>query len=189
MKDKQYNTFFEILIGALVAVVIILFVLLFFSGCYSERKAKDQFSKAAIAYPAIPAEYCATAFPVKDSIIKGDSIISFDTLYIEGGIVTDTVIDKDTVRITTTKTLPAKIITNTVHIRDTLIQENTAKIKACEIDKNKMIGLLEKKTSESESWQAKAKKRGKIMWLLILIIIGLGAWKIYSKFKVPIKLK
>ena len=51
----------------------------------------------------------------------------------------------------------------------------------------KLIGLLEKKTAEADSWKAKAKAR--FMWILILIgAIGMWAFikfrkKIFPKLK------
>lgn len=163
-----------------------LLLILLLSSCYSERKAKNQFSKAAIAYPKIPAEFCADEFPVKDSVIK-DTVITTDTLYIEGLADTVMIQDFDTVRITITKTLPAKVITNTVHIRDTIIKTNTAEIAACEIDKSKLTGLLVSKTDEADKYKVQAKRRGQFMWSLIAILIAYIGLKIYLRTKKIIK--
>src|SRR6188768_1720920 len=111
------------------------------ASCYTEKKARNQFSKAAIAYPRLPADYCATTYPVKDSIIT-DTLITTDTLYIEGQDLTDTIRLNDTVRITITKQLPGKIITNTIHVTDTIYRENTAATAACRIDNGNLTSLL-----------------------------------------------
>lgn len=58
--------------------------------------------------------------------------------------------------------------------------EDFAKVKLCEEDKSKVIGLLEKKTAEYDKVKGQAQKRGWIMWgliLLIISIIGLNVWK------------
>lgn len=157
-------------------------IILLLTGCYTERKAKEQFSKAAVAYPAIPAAYCATEFPVKDSVIK-DTLLTTDTIFIQGGITEDTVIINDTVRITVIKTLPGKVITNTIHITDTIIRENTAAIKSCEIDKSKTIDLLVKKTSEADKYKGKSTTRGYIMWGLVLLLVSIIGLNIYLKSK------
>ncbi len=60
-------------------------------------------------------DLCAEMFPVKDSIIKGDSVLLFDTLFIEGEITIDTMVTKDSVFITTVKRLPAQTITKTIY--------------------------------------------------------------------------
>lgn len=168
MKQKPPKVLRVIIVSFLIAVLLY--------SCYTEQKARQQFSKAAIAYPKLPAEYCATTYPVKDSLIT-DTLLTTDTLYVEGP-AGDTIMvqDFDTVRIYITKTLPAKIITNTIYIRDTILRENTAKLAACDIDKSIALGLLKKKTSESDEWERKAHKRGLIMWStfgLIFLILGL----------------
>lgn len=159
----------------------IIFILLL-TSCYNQRKATTQHAKAVTAYPKIGADYCASTFPVKDTIIR-DTTRTVDTLIVDGLTTTDTVIWMDTVRITTVKTLPSKIITNTVYIRDTIIRQNTAALKACEIDKNVTIGLLKQQTDEAVKYKGQARTRG--LWLLglilfILIITGLN---IYVKSK------
>lgn len=63
--------------------LLILAILVVISSCYTERKARDQFSKAAIAYPIIPAEYCADEYPAKaktDSTQYKNSKAIIDTL-------------------------------------------------------------------------------------------------------------
>ena len=88
-------------------------------GCATQRKAEKFYDK----HPEKLAEKCATEFPVKDSIIKGDSVILFDTLW---ETFTDTLISEPQV-VTEIKTVP-KIVTKWVTIRDTIIRENTARV-------------------------------------------------------------
>lgn len=152
------------------------------SGCYNQRKATTQFSKAVIAYPKIGSDYCANEFPVHDSTIT-DTLLTTDTLYIEGQDLTDTVRINDTVRITVTRTLPAKIITNTVHIRDTIYQTNTAALKSCEIDNSKLIELTNKQAADIEKYKGQANKRGWMFWGLVFLVVGYTAARIYSKSK------
>lgn len=181
---KKEPTYTELLLtflkGFFIGLAYVLFVYFLFAllGCYTSKKAKEQFNKAALNYPEIPAEYCADQFPVKDSVIT-DTLRTTDTLYVEG--LSDTVMiqDFDTVRIFITKTLPGKVITNTVTIRDTIIRENTAKIAACEIDKSKLINITVGQAAEINKYKGKAKTRAYIMWGLILLlisIIGLNIW-------------
>lgn len=161
-----------------------LLLILILTGCYSERKAKNQFAKAAIAYPKIPAEYCGNAFPVKDSLIT-DTLRTSDTILIQGGIKEDTIIVKvnDTVRITIIRELPGKVITNTVHIRDTIIRENTALLAACNIDKSSLTDLLTKQTAQTEKYKGQARKRGWWMWGLLAFIVAVIGANIYLKVK------
>lgn len=172
--------------GFFVILGYILFVYFIFGlfGCYTERKAKNQFAKAAVAYPKIPAEYCANEFPVKDSLIT-DTLRTSDTILIQGGIKEDTIIMRvnDTVRITIIRELPGKVITNTIHIRDTIIRENTALLAACNIDKSSLTDLLTKQTAQTEKYKGQARKRGWWMWGLIAFIALVIGANIYLKIK------
>lgn len=102
---------------------LIFYFLLFLTvsviGCATQRKAEKFYDK----HPEKLAEKCATEFPVKDSIIKGDSVILFDTLW---ETFTDTLISEPQV-IIETKLVP-KTVTKWVTIRDTIIRENTARV-------------------------------------------------------------
>lgn len=89
------------------------------SSCATQKKAEKFYDK----HPEKLAEKCATTYPVKDSIIKGDSVILFDTLW---ETFTDTLISEPQV-VTEIKPVP-KIVTKWVTIRDTIIRENTARV-------------------------------------------------------------
>ena len=111
-------------------------------GCATQRKAEKFYDK----HPEKLAEKCATEFPVKDSIIKGDSVVLFDTLW---ETFTDTLISEPQV-VTEIKTVP-KIVTKTVVVRDTIIRENTAKVAvlSSQIAKlNEANRVLSEKTHE-----------------------------------------
>lgn len=62
--------------GLILFLVIALMILL--PGCYTQSKAKQQFVKAAVAYPEIPTEYCSTAFPV-NSNGRVDTVLIVDS--------------------------------------------------------------------------------------------------------------
>lgn len=172
--------------GFFVILGYILFVYLIFGlfGCYTERKAKNQFAKAVVAYPKISAEYCANEFPVKDSLIT-DTLRTSDTILIQGGIKEDTIIMRvnDTVRITIIRELPGKVITNTVHIRDTIIRENTAALKSCEIDKSRLIALTEQQAAQIKKYKGQSTTRGYIMWGLVALIVAVVGLNIYLRSK------
>ena len=87
----------------------ILFLLIILTGCATQKKADKFYAK----HPELLALKCATTYPVKDSIIKGDSVILFDTLWETS---TDTLISEPQV-IIETKIVP-KTVTKWVTIRD-----------------------------------------------------------------------
>lgn len=173
----------SILIAIIILCVAVIITALL-PGCYNERKATSQFSRAAVAYPEIPAEFCATTFPAKDSLIKGDSVTTTDTLYIEGEITTGTLLVNDTLRIITIRTLPGKTITNTVHIRDTIIRENTAAVRSAEIERGKAMDLLVLQTAAT----GKAKDSRNIWRIIALCSLAVNVIGIYlkiSKISIP----
>lgn len=145
-----------------------LLLLILLSGCYTRQKATNQFSRAAVAYPELPAGYCARTYPPKDSLIKGDSVVTFDTIYTGGETVFDTVRVADTIRIVKTIQLPGTRIIERVYKTDTIVKINTAALDLCSIERGRALALAEDKTAEAAKWRALAKKR---FW----IITGMGA--------------
>lgn len=158
---------------------LILIILL--TGCFTEKKAKQQFSKINITYPEIPISYCADKFGGKDTVIVGDTLIRTDTIYEQTEGRSDTVLRNDTVIIT--RTLPSTVITKTIVRTDTVRTENKAAIALCELNNRKMTDLLVKQTSMTDNWKKKAKTRFYVMWALILVIVGWIASRIYGMFK------
>lgn len=160
-----------------------LIILIFICGCSAERKAQREEDKDLKAAQRLMArdkldDLCAAMFPVRDSIIN-DTVDVFDTLYVPGEPVYDTTIVNDTVKITKRETWQIRIV-KTIKITTTIIRKETADINACNDDKKKLIGLLEKKTAESDDWEGKAKTRGWINWglgFLFLLIIGINVYK------------
>lgn len=168
--------------------ILTIFILTFFvQSCFTPYKATRKFSKINTIYPEIVDEYVANHFPIKDSLIKGDTVLTFDTLYIAGELQTDTLITKDTVFII--KTLPPKLITKTIHIHDTIIKEGgatKAKLELSEINNRKLTTLLEKKTNEYDKVK---KKRDwwRIVALCCMGIIGIGVFFKVKKVISPLK--
>jgi hypothetical protein len=160
----------------LLNLMLAMMIIGFMQSCTNKiAKARDTFDKNL----GEAAKYCADKFPVKEVYIKGDSILTFDTLYVGGDIVIDTVETKDTVYITVTKTLPAKVITKTVRVTDTVVKENTAMVfELTNLVKTKDAQIL-KITEEKNEWAKKAKQR---FWL-ILIIIGAAGTYTFLKLK------
>jgi len=172
----------------LVIITIALFALLLviMPGCYNLKKANAQHGKAVTTFPAIGADYCARVYPAKDSLIIGDSVVSYDTIYTGGQMFFDTVQVKDTVRITTTIQLPAKTIIQKIRQIDTIVKINHAALDLCSIERRSAITQLEKKTAEYDDMKSKRNKWRKssfITWgILTLGLIGF----IYRKTKKPV---
>lgn len=150
-----------------------LIIILFFASCATQRKAEKFYDK----HPEKLAEKCATEFPVKDSIIKGDSVIRFDTLW---ETFTDTLISEPQV-IVETRIVP-KTVTKTVVVRDTIIRENTARVSVLgsQIAKlNEANQALNTKThelsQERDTFKHERNKARRLNWILFVAIgVGVG---------------
>ena len=154
----------------------ILFLLIILTGCATQKKADKFYAK----HPELLALKCATTYPVKDSIIKGDSVILFDTLW---ETFTDTLISEPQV-IIETKIVP-KTVTKWVTIRDTIIRENTARVAvlSSQIAKlNEANRVLSEKTHEL-SQERDTFKHEMNKWRLRFFLLLFGVTILYG-FKV-----
>jgi hypothetical protein len=152
-----------------ILAVILLFILSLLSSCYTERKARGQFSRAAVGYPIIAAEYCAMTYPPKDTVITGQTVTQTDTLWADSSVVIrDTIRNRDTVYIHTVERLPGQVITRTVLRTDTVFKTNTAAVDACNIALRAAVLSEQTLRKERDKWRAIARKR---WW----IIFGMGA--------------
>lgn len=160
------------IIWGAVVLILILFVLSLCS-CYTPRKAKGDFGKAVTAYPEIGATFCAITYPAKDSLIKGDSIVTYDTLWGEGEIHFDTIYSrsKDTVYIT--KFIHGNIIRETIRTTDTVRVVDMAALTSCRLEQGKIVDLLTDKTAEVSALRKLAKKR---FWVIAGMGAAIGLW-------------
>ena len=124
------------------------------------------------------AELCSTRFPVSDSLIKGDTVVIYDTLW---GIEyrTDTLISEPQV-ITETKTVTVpKLVTKYLTIRDTIVRENTAKVAVLNNSNRKLAEInadlsqkLVRISAERDTFKHERNK-WKLRFFLLLGIFGL----------------
>lgn len=148
------------------------------SGCTTAKKATRYMHE----HPEVAAEVCAEMFPVKDTVIKGDSIVVTDTLWGQE-IVRDSVTVNDTVRITTT--LPGKTITKTVRVTDTIVRENTARVATLENQLKEAIDEGLSLSRDRDHYKSKYEEldkadKGKLViripwWIVIVVCAGVGA--------------
>ena len=151
---------------------IYLVLLVILGACTTPRKAVDVLSRPKNEPQA--AEFCATKYPVKDSIIKGDSVIRFDTLW---ETYTDTLISEPQV-IIETKIVP-KTVTKWVTIRDTIVRENTAKISVLNSQNAKSAAVIRNLTEKTHELTQERdtfkheRNKWKLRFFLLLGIFGL----------------
>jgi hypothetical protein len=152
--------------GCLVWIILLLMI-----GCNSVRKAAKIFDK----HEPDAAIYCAVKFPVRDTIIQGDTVTTTDTLW-GMELVHDTTVNKtmDTVTIHITKPVT---VTRTLTIHDTVYRENTARVTVLQNANSELSRNVADLTEQRDNLQAfKDRMRGKVhipwWWLLVAAIIG-----------------
>ena len=154
--------------------LLIITLTILFAGCATQRKAEKFYKK----HPVELAKKCATEFPVRDSLIKGDTIINYDTLWgLEYRV--DTLISEPQV-ITETKTVTVpKLVTKYLTIRDTIVRENTAKVAVLNNSNRKLSEInadlsqkLVRISAERDTFKHERNK-WKLRFFLLLFGVGL----------------
>ena len=150
--------------------IILLFGL---AACYSERKARNQFAKAAVAYPLIPVEYCAEQFPDKpDSVIvKTDTVT--EILFMDSLVFNTDTLYKDSLGFKY-RTI-TKVVTKTIRKDSIIYRLNTAEQERLRLQLNKCQdnnNVVMTKNLEQEKLIASWKKKAKDRWLWIALLIG-----------------
>jgi len=159
------------------------------AGCMTSEKAVSFLKKKDLLD-----DTCAANFPVQEKFIKGDSVVTTDTLW-GIDIQMDTLVTKDTVYIT--KTLPPKTITRTIRTTDTVLKRDIAQENVLQDAVKKSRDEASKEKSEkdtiTEKYNAlKDKWKGKVgipwWWLVALAaLIGLSARFKILRFFNPFK--
>lgn len=158
-------------------------------SCMTPKKAVDYLKKKNLL-----ADTCSENYPVKDSLIKGDTITTTDTLW-GIDVTTDTLIKNDTVYIT--KVLPGKVIIKTKVVYDTIIRRDIAQETVLKEQRNKLAQEKADMTIERDRWKEdyrklKARVKGKILipWyilvilcLLIVLSIKLKMFRLFNPLK------
>jgi len=151
--------------------LVIITLTILFAGCFTPKKAVDVLSRPKNEPTA--AAFCSLKYPVRDSIIKGDSVVRFDTLW---ETYTDTLISEPQVVIET-KIIP-KTVTKWVTIRDTIIRENTARVAVLGsqiANLNEANRILSEKNAEiSQERDGYKSERNKWKFRFFLLIFGVG---------------
>ena len=134
-------------------------MMLVFTSCYTDKKARKSIIKAHANKPQITANLCSEFYPVKDSIVIEEKIIKGDndTLFM---FSTDTFIDT----VTNIRTIDNKIY-KTIYRTDTVYKsifktkESNSKIsrlnhqlKECDINKNLYLNRLKDSNKSKRNW-------------------------------------
>lgn len=164
-KDNPYSDNLPMWGKAVFAAIIIIWLALIVTSCTTQKKATGYFNNHSLQ----AAEYCANAFPVRDSIIykPGQIVHKLDTQYLPGDSVpcppTPGQLETKLVYV---KCPPIKIITDSVFIHDTttVIRENMAKVSSMQQQNAVLTNQLEK----AKPW----KSRAIWTWVIAAVLIG-----------------
>ena len=160
------------------------------ASCYTENKARQQFAKAAVAYPQIPLDYCADQFPDKaDSVIvKTDTIT--EIIFMDSIVLNTDTLFRDSIWYkyrTITKVVTKTIKRDSIIYRENRAEQERLQLSLLECQKN--TGDLIAKNTKLEQDLADWKKKAKTRWLWIALLIGgaatFTAFKLF-KPKLPI---
>lgn len=142
-----------------------------FAGCSPSRKVEKAIN-ILNNNPDKASSYCATRFPLKDTVIYRDSI-KYDTIFALTPVQVDTIFKKDTTIITITS--PTKTIVKTVTQYKEVIKEPTAKIEeqrqlylACEKRYQELYIKYEGEEVAKKAWKER------FWWILIVAAALLG---------------
>ena len=169
------------------ALVVILWAiyLLIVPGCATQRKAEKFYKK----HPVELAKVCSEKFPIKDTVIKGDSIILYDTLWgLETRVDTLTVEPQVIVK-TIEKTVP-KLVTKTITLHDTIYRENTAKtfvlnsqIAKLQLDTAKLNSKLQLANDSTDKAKSQRNTAYWFLLLLLLLLFRKPIWRAITKLR------
>lgn len=146
--------------------ILIIFLL---SGCLSQKKVQRYLNEN----PQTAAEYCAEEFPVKDSVYVKDTVVLYDTLYLQGVPLYDTLTIKGETIIIKRVCPPTKVITKTVRVDSIIIRRDIAQETSLRLTVKILSSSNELLLSERNTYKEKATTRGLYLWGLIAL---LGLW-------------
>jgi hypothetical protein len=146
----------------------ILFIVLWAAcqfGCGSSRKI-EKAKKTFDNYEQAAAEYCATKFPVKESVrfLPGDTITNTVTETKVELVDVDCPPSEKGTTIKTEVKYKDRTITKFVHDTVEITKENTAEIRSLNGKLQAANDNVQEQAKEAEKWKKKAQSRGKENW-------------------------
>lgn len=158
----------------------LLFLSIFFTGCYSEKKASKQLNKVSVEYPVLVSQKCGELFkPIvtKDTQIVTEYINRIDTFLSNS---TETIIVNDTIKKDCSKSvkdlaLKLQNANRFIQVLQTDLRKNPPYIVKNIIDTSKVFSLTKERDnalSDKEDYRTRTEVMNKVcIWLLIIIIV------------------
>ena len=158
----------------------LLFLSIFFTGCYSEKKASKQLNKVSVEYPVLISQKCGELFkPIvtKDTQIVTEYINRIDTFLSKN---TDTLIVTDTIKKECSKSVNHLVLklqnaNRFIQVLQSDLRKNPPYIVKNIIDTSKVFSLTKERDlalKDKEDYRTRNEVMNKVcIWLLIFIIV------------------
>lgn len=158
----------------------LLFLSIFFTGCYSEKKASKQLNKVSVEYPVLISQKCGELFkPIvtKDTQIVTEYINRIDTFLSNS---TETIIVTDTIKKDCSKNVKQLVIklqnaNRFIQVLQNDLRKNPPYIVKNVIDTAKVFSLTKERNlalKDKEDYRTRNEVMNKVcIWLLIIIIV------------------
>lgn len=158
----------------------LLFISIFFTSCYSEKKASKQLNKVSNEYPVLISQKCGELFPpkiVKDTTLITEFIQRVDTFLSRN---TDTLLVTDTIKKDCSKNVKELVLklqnaNRFIQVLKSDLQNNPPYIVKNIIDSSKVFSLTKQRDialKDKEDYRTRNEIMNKVcIWLLIIIIV------------------
>ena len=158
----------------------LLFISIFFTSCYSEKKASKQLNKVSNEYPVLISQKCGELFPptiVKDTTLITEFIQRVDTFLSRN---TDTLLVTDTIKKDCSKNVKELVLklqnaNRFIQVLKSDLQNNPPYIVKNIIDSSKVFSLTKQRDialKDREDYRTRNEVMNKVcIWLLIIIIV------------------
>jgi len=158
----------------------LLFISIFFTACYSEKKASKQLNKVSNEYPVLISQKCGELFPptiIKDTALITEYIQKIDTFL---SINTDTLLVTDTIKKDCSKSVKELVLklqnaNRFIQVLKGDLQNNPPYIIKNIIDSAKVFSLTKQRDialKDKEDYRTRNEVMNKVcIWLLIIIIV------------------
>lgn len=161
----------------------LLFISIFFTACYSEKKASKQLNKVSNEYPVLISQKCGELFPptiIKDSLKITQFISRIDTflrINTDTFLVNDTILKSDLTLLKKYNNLVLKLqnANRFINVLKGDLQNNPPYIIKNIIDSSKVFSLTKQRDialKDREDYRTRNEVMNKVcIWLLIIIIV------------------
>lgn len=149
-------------------------ILLVLVGCTSTKKQQKKAEEFLNAHPEVEARRCAQNYPPDTTFIKGDTVLTYDTLVTKGDSIPcpPTVNESGDTVYVKVKCPDSKTVTVYLDRVDTVVLMNTALVDYYRFRNDSLNKVVIKVTTQRDDAKDKAANR---LWIIVALGIALAA--------------